>query len=79
MDKLEARTERLTEVQKVIVKSFLPVKAFAAKHPSWPESSLRWLIFNRETNGFKSVFRKLGKRVLIDEAAFFEKVDESAM
>jgi hypothetical protein len=79
MDKPEARTERLTEVQKVIVKSFLPVKPFAEKHPNWTESSLRWLIFNRETNGFKSVFRKVGKRVLIDEAAFFAKIDESAM
>jgi len=57
MDKPEARTERLTEVQKVIVKSFLPVKPFAEKHPNWTESSLRWLIFNRETNGFKSVYR----------------------
>ncbi len=77
--KPEARTERLTEVQKVIVKSFLPVKAFAEKHGDWKESSLRWLIFNREINGFASCFRKVGKRVLIDEAAFFAKIDESAM
>ncbi len=60
-------------------KSFMQVKSFAEKYPDWKESSLRWLIFNRETNGLKSVFRKVGKRVLIDEAAFFAKIDESAM
>ena len=79
MDKPEARTERLTEVQKVIVKSFMQVKAFAEKYPDWKESSLRWLIFNRATNGFASVFRKVGKKVLIDEAAFFEKIEASTM
>ena len=60
-------------------KVFMSLKGFAEKHPEWSESQLRSLIFNRETNGFKPVFRKVGKRVLIDETAFFAKIDESAM
>ena len=46
------------------------------KHHSWPpQGGLRHLIFNEETNGFKKAFKRVGRRVLIDEAAFFECVD----
>ena len=80
MEATQAEQKKVpTPANTMPAKSFTPVKTFAEKYPDWKESSLRWLIFNRETNGFKSVFRKVGKRVLIDEAAFFAKVDESAM
>jgi len=46
------------------------------KHHSWPpQGGLRHLIFNKETNGFSSAFKKVGRRVLIDEAEFFACVD----
>lgn len=41
------------------------------KHHVWPSvAGLRNLIFNRDKNGFSKVIKKVGKRVLIDEAAF---------
>ncbi len=43
-------------------------------HP-WPTTAgLRWLIFNERKNGAKAFVRRVGRRVLIDEAAFFEWV-----
>lgn len=41
-------------------------------HPWPPLGGLRHLIFHADENGFRSVVRKIGRRVLIDEAAFFE-------
>ena len=39
---------------------------------SWPpEGGLRHLIFFAKENGCESVIRRVGRRVLIDEAAFF--------
>ena len=46
------------------------------QHHSWPpQGGLRHLIFNMETNGFKPAFKRVGRRVLVDEAAFFAVVD----
>lgn len=49
----------------------------------WPQfhtypgiSTLRWLVFHAESNGFNKVIRRIGRRILIDEAAFFEWVEE---
>ena len=40
---------------------------------TWPsKGGLRWLIFNARQNGFDKVIRRIGRRVLIDERAFFE-------
>ncbi len=42
-------------------------------HHSWPPpGGLRWLVFNEQLNGFDRVVLRVGRRVLIDEAAFFE-------
>ena len=50
--------------------------------PKWPEhhnypsvSGMRWLIFHEKTNGFHKVVKRVGRRVLIDEAAYFEWVE----
>jgi hypothetical protein len=46
------------------------------EHHQWPsQSGLRYWIFNAKTNGFDSVIRRVGRRLLIDEAAFFEWVN----
>ncbi len=46
------------------------------KHHSWPPiGGLRHLIFHEETNGFSSAFKRVGRRVLIDEPEFFKCVD----
>jgi hypothetical protein len=37
---------------------------------------MRHLIFFAKSNGFDAVIRRVGRRVLIDEAAFFAWVDK---
>lgn len=47
------------------------------KHHSWPpQGGLCHLIFNEKTNGFASAFKRVGRRVLIDEAEFFACVEK---
>lgn len=53
---------------------YIPVPNWNNHHEWPPIGGLRNLIFNKEKNGFSSVVKKVGKRVLIDEAAFFEWV-----
>lgn len=46
-------------------------------HHSWPPiGGLRYLIFNARHNGINKAIRRVGRRVLIDEAAFFQWVAE---
>ena len=53
----------------------IPATEWAAHH-SWPPlGGLRHLIFHADTNGFNKVIKRVGRRVLIDEAAFFEWVE----
>jgi hypothetical protein len=55
---------------------YIPVPNWE-KHYEWPRiGGLRNLIFNRQKNGFDKfgVVKKVGKRVLIDENAFFQWV-----
>jgi len=45
---------------------------------SWPPAGgFRHLIFHQETNGFGKVIKRVGRRILIDEKAFFEWVENS--
>lgn len=47
-----------------------------SKYHAWPPlGGLRHLIFYAEQNGFSAVIRRVGRRVLIDEAEFFSWVD----
>lgn len=50
----------------------IPASTWADHHLWPPIGGLRHLIFFAETNGFNKVIRRIGRRVLIDEAAFFE-------
>jgi hypothetical protein len=49
---------------------FLTVEQLAVKYPAFTEPSLRWLLFNRETNGLNAAVVQLGRKLLIDEQAF---------
>jgi hypothetical protein len=50
----------------------VPVTQWPLLH-LWPLiGGLRHLIFHAKDNGFDQVIRRVGRRVLIDEAAFFE-------
>jgi len=48
------------------------------KHHPWPSiGGMRHLIFHEKTNGFDSVVRRCGRRVLINEQAFFAWVEKN--
>ena len=54
----------------------ITVRDWPKYHP-WPTSSAwRWYIFHAEKNGIGRCIRRVGRRVLIDEAEFFNWVDE---
>lgn len=54
----------------------IPVNKWNEYHQWPPVGGLRHLIFYGKTNGFDKVTRRCGRRVLIDEAAFFQWMEE---
>ncbi len=58
------------------IPNLFTVKQFCLNH-SWPsESALRAMILRSQNNGFKSAFKKCGRRVLIDEQEFFKCLNQ---
>lgn len=55
--------------------SLLTVKQFAEKH-SWPVGGLRHLLFYRP-KGFEKVIYRVGRKILISEAQFFNWIEET--
>ncbi len=55
----------------------IPVTKWNEYHAWPPQGGLRHLIFHAKTNGFNKVIRRAGRRVLIDEKAFFEWIEAS--
>lgn len=56
-------------------KRWATVNQTAATHEAFSIASLRWLIFNKQTNGFSKCVRKIGRKVLIDLDQFEAWVD----
>jgi hypothetical protein len=52
----------------------IPVPDWPNHHPWPPLGGLRHLIFHADSNGFRDAFVRVGRRVLVDEARFFEAV-----
>lgn len=50
----------------------IPATEWNTYHPWPPIGGLRHLIFHAESNGFKKVVCRIGRRVLINEGEFFE-------
>lgn len=57
-------------------RSLLTVRQFSRKHPAFSEGGLRHKIFYGEETGFSRCIRRFGRKVLIDENAFFQWLDE---
>lgn len=53
----------------------IPLTDWPKYHPFPPLGGLRHLVFHSASNGFGQVIRRVGRRVLIDEAAFFNWVN----
>lgn len=54
---------------------YIPVPEWPNYHPYPTIAGLRNFINKKDTNGFDKVVKRVGKRVLIDEAAFFEWIE----
>lgn len=54
----------------------LTVNQFVEKHQFATFGGLRHLIFYSNTNGFSKVIKRIGRRILLDENAFFSWVEE---
>lgn len=53
----------------------IPLTVWPAHHNYPPLGQLRALVFNAKDNGFDRCIRRIGRRILIDEAEFFAWVD----
>ena len=59
-----------------ILTRLIPVPKWNNYHQWPPVGGLRHLIFNARFNGFESVIKRAGRRVLIDEQAFFKWIEK---
>ncbi len=53
----------------------IPVSKWNQYHDWPPQGGLRHLIFNEKSNGFSSAFKRVGRRVLVDEKEFFACIE----
>lgn len=68
-------TENIPE-QSTLKTRLIPVTKWNEYHQWPPVGGLRHLIFYAADNGFDKVIRRCGRRVLIDEAAFFQWMED---
>lgn len=69
---MKALTVDLTNQYIPHTKRLIPVPKWNQYHDWPPQGGLRHLIFYAKNNGFDSVIKRVGRRVLIDEEAFFQ-------
>lgn len=58
------------------INRYLTVKQIPEHYPAFTESSIRWLIFNKNTNGFAKCVRKIGRKIIIDTNDFEQWIYE---
>jgi hypothetical protein len=56
--------------------TYLTVRQFSEKHPAFTQGVLRYIIFNEKTNGFDRCIKRLGRKILLEEAAVFKWLNE---
>ena len=60
-----------------MTKRLAAVKQIPEIYPGiFSQSSIRWLIFNENTNGFSCCIRRVGRKVLIDLDEFEKWIDQ---
>lgn len=68
----------MNENETVLLKTrLIPLTDWPKHHPWPPLGGLRHLVFYAKTNGFDQVIRRVSRRVLIDEAAFFRWIEQN--
>jgi hypothetical protein len=55
---------------------YIPLTDWPKHHPWPPIGGLRHLVFHAKTNGFDTVIRRAGRRILINESAFYQWLDK---
>lgn len=55
----------------------IPIPEWNQYHSWPPQGGLRHLVFHENTNGFATAFKRVGRRVLIDENEFFACVNRA--
>lgn len=58
------------ETQSNNLENLYTVRQFSEKFKFVSQSSLRYLIFNADLNGFGRVIKRIGRKVLLDATAF---------
>lgn len=59
------------------IKRYVPPKKIPELFPeAFSEASVRWLIFNEQSNGFSRCVRRIGRKVLIDLDQFEMWIDQ---
>jgi hypothetical protein len=51
-------------------KKFVSIRQLSEIHPAFTGASLRWIIFNKKSNGASVFLRRIGKKIVIDLEAF---------
>lgn len=57
-------------------KNFVTIKQWLQKHPAIPEGGIRHLIFTNKDNFNTQVVKKIGRKILLDEQAFLNFINE---
>ena len=65
----------LNEDRKITKTRLIPLTEWPKYHTYPPLGGLRHLVFNAASNNFDKVIRRVGRRILIDEDAFFQWID----
>lgn len=55
-----------------------PILSFVKDHPDHHENEIRWLIRNKDHNGFNNVVRKIGRRWFLSDHRFARWIDGEA-
>lgn len=63
-------------MQENVSTRLIPVPRWNDYYDYPTQNALRHLIFHSEQNGFNKVVKRVGRRVLIDERAFFAWIEE---
>ncbi|WP_367025678.1 hypothetical protein ABZN20_14310 [Methylococcus sp. ANG] len=56
-------------------KLLFTVRQFSERNPAFSQSALRAIIFNARHNGFAPAIKRVGRKILLDEAEFFAVID----
>lgn len=56
--------------------NLMTVKEIAGEYQIFDEGAIRWLLFNRSSNGLSQAVVKIGRKVFLDKDAFDNWVSE---